>query len=158
MNEGLALALFEPEIPGNVGAAVRLAAALGMALHLVEPFGFVYDLRKLRRTALDYHTLANVVRHGSFASFDTVRRTQSRRLVLLSTSAALPYTAFAFRHGDVLLGGRESSGVTDAVRAAADVAVRIPLAKHARSLNVVTALAMVAGEARRQVGIGGNDA
>jgi tRNA (cytidine/uridine-2'-O-)-methyltransferase len=155
MSKTIHLALFEPEIAANVGATVRLAAGLGMMLHLVEPFGFVYDERKLGRSALDYHRLADVVRHGSFATFDRARRTAGYRLVLLSTRADSSYTAVGYRPGDVLLAGRESSGVTDAVREAAELAVRIPLAPGARSLNVVTALAMVAGEALRQVAMEG---
>lgn len=153
----VSLALFEPEIAANVGACVRLAAGLGLTLHLVEPFGFVYDVRKLRRSALDYHRVADVVRYGSFASFDTARRAAGSRLVLLSTGASVPYTHLAYRPGDVLLAGRESSGVTDPVRAAAAVAVRIPLASGVRSLNVVTALAMVAGEAGRQLAVAGEE-
>ncbi|MFW5833467.1 MAG: tRNA (cytidine(34)-2'-O)-methyltransferase [Pseudomonadota bacterium] len=144
------LALFQPDIPQNVGATVRLAAGLGLTLHLVEPFGFVYSVAKLRRTALDYHTLADVKRYASFAEFDTWRGMAGHRLVLLTTRASQDYTAVTFRPGDVLLAGSESAGVPEEVHALADLRVRIPLLPGVRSLNVVTALAMVAGEALRQ--------
>jgi tRNA (cytidine/uridine-2'-O-)-methyltransferase len=144
------LALFQPDIPQNVGATVRLAAGLGLTLHLVEPFGFVYSAAKLRRTALDYHTLADVKRYASFVAFDGWRRAGGHRLVLLTTRAAEDYTAVVYRPGDVLLAGSESAGVPDEVHDLAALRVRIALRPGVRSLNVVTALAMVAGEALRQ--------
>ncbi|MEO1089409.1 MAG: TrmH family RNA methyltransferase [Pseudomonadota bacterium] len=152
MEYRLHLALYQPDIAPNVGACTRLAAALGLPLALIEPFGFVYDLRKLSRVALDYQRLAEVTRHSGFAAFETWRARSRRRLVLLTTAAATPYTQAVYRPGDVLLAGRESAGVPDDVHAAADVSVVVPMAAGARSLNVVTALAMVAGEALRQVG------
>ena len=151
MRPRVALALYQPDIPQNVGAAVRLAAGLGLPLHLVEPFGFVYTPAKLKRTALDYHSLADVNRHVGFAAFETARAATGGRLVLLTTAGALPYTAATFRPDDVLLAGRESGGVPPAVHDAAALRVRIPLQAGVRSLNVVVALAMVAGEALRQV-------
>lgn len=152
MNAYLSFALYEPDMPQNVGAIVRLGAALGCPLELIEPFGFVFDPRKLGRSALDYHRRATLRRHGSWAAFERWRAEAGARLVLLSTHAATPYTAATFRPGDILLCGRESAGVPAAVHAAADLAVVVPLAPGVRSLNVVTALAMVAGEARRQLG------
>lgn len=145
------LALFQPDMAPNVGAAVRLAAGLGLPLHLVEPFGFVYSLGKLRRTALDYHTFADVKRHASYHAFTAWRTEAGQRLVLLTTAAATSYTAVDYRPGDVLMGGSESAGVPPAVHEAADLRVCIPLRSGVRSLNVITALAMVAGEALRQV-------
>lgn len=147
----LHLALFEPEIPHNVGAAVRLAAGLGCPLELIEPFGFVFDRRKLGRAALDYHAKARLRRHMDFDAFEGWRRGEGRRLVLLTTRAERAYTSVAFAPGDVLLCGSESAGAAACVHEAADLRVRVPLASDVRSLNVVTALAMVAGEALRQV-------
>ncbi len=151
MGASLHLALYEPDMPQNVGAAVRLAAGLACPLELIEPFGFVFAPSKLRRTALDYHARADLRRHASWHAFEDWRRRERRRLVLLTTRAAAAYTAVPYRPGDVLLCGRESAGAPDEVHAAADLAVAIPLAPGVRSLNVVTALAMVAGEARRQL-------
>ena len=146
------LALFEPDIPQNTGTILRLAACLGVAVDLVEPLGFALTGEKFRRAGLDYWERAALMRHASFAAFDAARLAAGRRLVLLSTKAATPYTGFAFRGGDTLLLGRESSGVPAAVAAAADTALCIPLVAGRRSLNVAVAAAMVLGEALRQTG------
>lgn len=146
------LALFEPDIPQNAGTILRLAACLGVGVDLVEPFGFVMTDAKLRRAGLDYVEHAATTRHSSFAMFDAARRASGGRLVLLSTQAPTPYTAFAFRQDDTLLFGRETSGVPAEVRAAADAALCIPLVPGRRSLNVAVAAAMALGEALRQTG------
>ncbi len=146
------LALFEPDIPQNTGTMLRLAACLGVGVDLVEPFGFVMADAKLRRAGLDYLEHAAVARHSSFAAFDRERRAAGRRLVLFSTHGAAPYTGFAFQPNDTLLFGRESSGVSETVRAAADATLRIPLVPGRRSLNVAVAAAMALGEALRQTG------
>jgi tRNA (cytidine/uridine-2'-O-)-methyltransferase len=146
------IALFQPDIPANVGAVIRLAACLDVPLTVIEPCGFVWDERRVRRVALDYVHHARLERVASFATFEETRRTGSARLVLLTTRASRPYYAVAYRPDDILLAGRESSGVPDMVHAAADLCVRIPMASGRRSLNVVTALAVVLGEALRQTG------
>jgi tRNA (cytidine/uridine-2'-O-)-methyltransferase len=151
MHASLRFALFEPDIPQNVGAVVRLAAGLGCPLELIEPFGFVFDRRKLGRAALDYHDRAEITRHASWHRFEVSRRARGGRLILLTTRGATDYRDLAYRADDVLLVGAESAGVPDTVHAAADRRVVIPLAAGVRSLNVVTALAMVAGEALRQL-------
>ena len=146
------LALFEPDIPQNTGAILRLAACLEVGVDLIEPLGFALTDARLRRAGLDYWEQAAMTRHLSFATFDARRRGEGRRLVLFSTKAPSAYTDFAFAAGDVLLFGRESSGVTGEVRAAADAAITIPLAPRRRSLNVAIAAAMALGEALRQTG------
>jgi tRNA (cytidine/uridine-2'-O-)-methyltransferase len=146
----LRFAVYEPDIPQNVGAIVRLAAGLACPVDLIEPFGFVFDRRKLGRAALDYHQRADLVRHPSWRAFDDTRRAAGRRLVLLTTAGATDWRDLAYRDDDTLLVGAESRGVPDHVHDAADRRVVIPLAPGVRSLNVVTALAMVAGEALRQ--------
>lgn len=146
------LALFEPDIPQNAGTILRLAACLGVAVDLIEPLGFALTDRHLRRAGLDYWERAAYVRHASFAAFDAARRAKGRRLVLFSTHAAADYTGFAFTPADTLLFGRESAGVGEAVRAAADAALRIPLLPGRRSLNVAVAAGMALGEALRQTG------
>lgn len=145
------LALFEPDIAANAAAVIRLAACLGLPLDLVEPLGFVLDPRRLRRVALDYLDRVDLVRHASFAAFERVRGERGARLVLLTTAAPLAYTEARFRSDDILLAGRESAGVPPEVHAAAGLRVRIPIQAGCRSLNVAIALAMAAGEARRQV-------
>jgi tRNA (cytidine/uridine-2'-O-)-methyltransferase len=147
---GLRLALYQPDIAANAGAALRLAACLAVPLVVIEPCGFVWDDRRLRRAGLDYAALAAVTRLSGFAAFEAWRRGARRRLVLLTTAGTLDYQRVAYRPDDVLLAGRESAGVPAEVHAAADLRLRIPLAPGRRSLNVVTALAMVLGEALRQ--------
>jgi tRNA (cytidine/uridine-2'-O-)-methyltransferase len=142
------LGLFQPDIPQNLGAAIRLAACLGVPLDVIEPCGFPLDDRAVRRAAMDYAGRAEVVRHASWADFLSV--TQGR-LVLFTTRGATPFHDFAFQPSDVLLFGRESAGAPDEVHAAADARVFIPLAAGARSLNVVTAATLALGEGLRQI-------
>lgn len=144
------LALFQPDIPQNTGAVLRLAACLGVPVDLIEPAGFVFADRQFRRAGLDYVALAALRRHRCWEAFVAART--GGRLVLLTTRADMAYTTFGYRPDDVLLLGRESQGVPDSVHAQADARVRVPLVKGARSLNVATAAAMVLGEALRQTG------
>jgi tRNA (cytidine/uridine-2'-O-)-methyltransferase len=141
------LALYEPDIPQNTGALLRLAACLGVAVDLIEPAGFVLSDNRLRRAGMDYIDLAPLHRHASWAAFERTRR---GRLVLLTTRAETPYLDFAFAPDDILLLGRESAGVPDAIHARADARLRVPMVENARSLNVALAAAMVLSEALRQ--------
>ena len=141
------LALFQPDIPQNVGAAVRLAACLGAALDVIEPCAFPLSDRALKRTALDY--AAETRLHASWSAFLAAPERAEGRLVLFTTKGATPLHEFRFERGDTLLFGRESAGAPDEVHAAAAGRVVIPVA--ARSLNVVTAAAIGLAEALRQV-------
>lgn len=144
------LALYEPDIPQNTGALLRLGACLGVSVDLIEPFGFIMDDRRLRRAGMDYLNEADWTRHSSWDAF---RASRNRgRVVLLTTRATTPYPAFAFQPDDTLLLGRETSGVPDAVHEAVDARLTIPLRPGMRSLNVALAAAMVLGEALRQTG------
>lgn len=143
------LALYQPDIPQNAGAIVRLCACLGVPLDVIEPAGFLFTVREMRRVAMDYAPLADVTRHASWAAFLERR---AGRLVLLTTKAETRHVDFAFAPDDVLLLGRESAGAPDEVHAAADARLRIPLRPEARSLNVAVAAGMVLGEALRQTG------
>jgi tRNA (cytidine/uridine-2'-O-)-methyltransferase len=142
------LALFEPDIPQNLGAFIRLAACLDVPLHVIEPCGFPVDDRRIRRAALDYYDLACIVRHASWPAFS--RNRPSGRLVLLSTTGTTRLPEAAFRPDDILLLGRESGGVPAEVHQAADLRLRIPLKRGARSLNVALAAAIVLSEGLRQ--------
>jgi tRNA (cytidine/uridine-2'-O-)-methyltransferase len=144
------LALFQPDIPQNVGAAVRLAACLGVILEIIEPCGFPLSDRALRRTALDYGSAAMVERRASWKEFLAADARRRGRLVLFTTRAASAYTDFAFEAGDTLLFGRESAGVPDTVHDAAAARLLIPMRPQTRSLNLVSAAAMAIGEALRQ--------
>jgi tRNA (cytidine/uridine-2'-O-)-methyltransferase len=149
------LVLYEPDIPQNAGTMMRLAACLGVPVELIEPCGFVFSDRHLRRAGMDYLKHVELTRHDTFASFEAWRRQCSvaARLVLLTTKGETQYQDFAYRADDLIMVGRESAGVPDAVRALADARVRIALAPGLRSLNVAVAAAMVLGEALRQTGL-----
>lgn len=148
------LALYEPDIPQNAGAILRLAACLGVAVDLIEPCGFILDDRRLRRAGMDYLDKAEVTAHGSWESFwQSCDRPDAGRLVLLTTRGDVPYLTFSFRADDTLLLGRESGGVPQAVHEAADARLRIPMRPGLRSLNVALAAAIVLGEAMRQTGL-----
>ena len=146
------LALYQPDIPQNTGAMIRTCACLGVPLHIIEPCGFPFSDKGLRRAGLDYLELAEITRHDSWDHFNEWRKGSGKRLVLLTTKAATSYTDFEFRSGDILLAGRESAGVPDALHKCVDARVKIPMQKGARSLNVAVAAAMVLGEAVRQMG------
>jgi tRNA (cytidine/uridine-2'-O-)-methyltransferase len=143
------LALFQPDIPQNVGAAIRLSACLDIALDVIEPCAFALDDRSLKRAALDYGPLAHLTRHASWRDF-LATRAPGARLVLLTTRGDTRFPDVAFRPDDIILMGAESAGAPAAVHAAAAVRLRIPLAPGARSLNVVTAATLALGEALRQ--------
>jgi tRNA (cytidine/uridine-2'-O-)-methyltransferase len=146
----MVIALYEPDIPQNAGTILRLGACLGIPVHFVGPAGFPASDRAFRRAGLDYLDHVTLVNHVSFATFEDWRRTEKRRLVLLTTQAEGSYVDFGFRPDDVLMCGRESSGLPDHVHAAADARVRVPMRPELRSLNVAVSLAMVLGEALRQ--------
>lgn len=145
------IALFQPDIAQNTGTILRLAACLGIAVDIIEPAGFPVSDKAFRRSGMDYLDHVTWNRHDDFAAFETWRAAEGRRLVLMTTRAALPYAAFAFRPGDVLMAGRESAGVPEAVHTAADAGIRIPMRPGLRSLNVAVSVSMVAGEALRQL-------
>jgi tRNA (cytidine/uridine-2'-O-)-methyltransferase len=145
------IALFQPDIAPNTATILRLCACLGIEAHIIEPAGFPVSDRAFRRAGMDYLHQVALVRHVSWEAFEAWRRQQQLRLVLLSTRGITPYVEYAFRPEDVLLFGRESAGVPEAVHAAADARVVIPMRPGLRSLNVALAAAMVLGEALRQV-------
>jgi len=144
------LALFQPDIPQNLGAALRLGACLAVPIDVIEPCGFPFSDREVRRAAMDYGPMAQVTRHASWSAFLGRHRGEERRLLLFTTRAAQPFQAFDYRPDDVLLFGRESAGVPDEVHAAAQARLVIPLAPGARSLNLTLSAAMALSEALRQ--------
>ncbi|WP_269930653.1 tRNA (cytidine(34)-2'-O)-methyltransferase [Aminobacter sp. HY435] len=154
MDDKLRIALYQPDIAGNTGTILRMAACLGVAVDLIEPAGFDVSDRSLKRAGMDYLEMATLTRHVDFDGFEDWRQRERRRLVLLSTKATLPYTDFHFKAGDIVMLGRESAGVPDRVHDLADERLIIPMPGGGRSLNVALAAAMVAGEALRQVGKG----
>lgn len=152
MGSGLRIALYQPDIAGNTGTLMRLAACLAIGLDIIEPAGFDMSDRALKRAGMDYLDMAALTRHIDFAAFEDWRRGERRRLLLFSTSAARAYTDFSYRDGDILLFGRESAGVPETVHDIADARLLIPMKGGGRSLNLALSAAMAVGEAMRQVG------
>jgi tRNA (cytidine/uridine-2'-O-)-methyltransferase len=144
------LALYQPDIPQNLGAAIRIAACFGVSLDIIEPCGFPLTDKTLKRTALDYQ--AATTRHASWAAFCTAPERAKGRLVLLTTKGATALPAFVFAAGDTLLMGRESAGVPDDVHDAAQARVRVPLSPGSRSLNVAVTAGIALYEGLRQTG------
>jgi tRNA (cytidine/uridine-2'-O-)-methyltransferase len=148
----LLLALFEPDIAQNTGAMMRTCACLGVDAAIIEPAGFQINDSRFRRAAMDYIDALTIESHNSWASFAAWRADNQRRLVLLTTKGETCLWDFAFREKDIILLGRESSGVPEAVRVSADVRVYIPIQPHLRSLNVGIAATIAMTEALRQLG------
>lgn len=146
------LALYQPDIAANTGTLLRLGACLGVTIHVIHPAGFALTDRNLARAGMDYLDKAALVEHASFAAFDAWRRGEQRRLVLLTTKASESAYDARFTPQDILLLGRESAGVPDAVADIADLRLRIPMSPGLRSINVAIAGSMVLGEAMRQTG------
>jgi tRNA (cytidine/uridine-2'-O-)-methyltransferase len=146
------IALYEPDIPQNTGTILRLAACLGVAADIIEPAGFPVSDRAFRRAGMDYLDQVTIARHASWAAFAAWRAQAGIRLILFTTSSAISYLDHAFRPDDLLLFGRESAGVPEAVHRAAQARLVIPMRPGFRSLNVAVAAAMAAGEALRQTG------
>ena len=146
------LALYQPDIPQNTGAVLRLAACLGVGVDIIEPCGFLLDDRRMRRAGMDYLEAVDWCRHPGWDAFRAQLGSgdTNARLILLTTSAETFHHQFAFSPHDVLLLGRESAGVPPEVHAAADARIRVPMRPGLRSLNQATAAALVLGEALRQ--------
>ena len=143
------MALYQPEIAGNVGAVLRLGACLATPVDLIEPMGFAWDDRRVARAGMDYIDHVELRRHPDWPSF---RAAATGRIVLLTTKGATPLHDFAFVPGDTLLFGSEGAGVPEAVHARADARVVIPMAAGLRSLNLAVSAAIVLAEALRQTG------
>ena len=143
------IALYQPDIAANAGTVMRLAACLGLRVAVIEPAGFTWSDSSLKRAGLDYLDKAELIRDGSWDAFR--QRTAGRRLVLMTTKAAMPYYDFRFTAGDVIVMGRESAGVPDQVHQAAGARLLIPMRPGQRSINVALACAMATGEALRQL-------
>lgn len=145
------LALYQPDIPQNAGALLRLAACLGFAMDVIEPCGFVWDDKRMRRAGMDYLDAVQVRRHSGFGAFDTARRQAGQRLILLTTTGDVRLDRFHFTAEDVLMVGRESAGVPAEIAENVDVRLIVPMIPGMRSLNVALAATLVMGEALRQL-------
>ncbi len=144
------IALYEPDIPQNTGTILRTCACLGVQAHIIEPAGFPVTDRAFRRAGMDYLDRVIIQRHADFAAFDGWRRESRLKLVLMTTAGAQNYLDHAFADDQIVLFGRESAGVPQAVHETCEVRLRIPVAEGLRSLNIAVSAAMVMGEALRQ--------
>jgi tRNA (cytidine/uridine-2'-O-)-methyltransferase len=143
------LALYQPDIPQNVGSIFRLCACFDVVCHIIEPCGFIFDEKRIRATALDYFDQVRYERHASWEAF-LISRLPASRLILMTSKASSYHHEFAFRPDDILLMGRESAGVPDSVRDQCGSHVRIPIKAGTRSLNVANAASIVMAECLRQ--------
>lgn len=146
------IALYQPEIAGNVGAILRLSACFAVPVDIIMPCGFAFSDVKLKRAAMDYGQAADVTKHASFNEFAAICRDKGRRIMLMSSHAATRLPQVTFEPDDVLLMGSESAGVPDDVRDRADARVRIPMARGFRSLNIAVSTGIALSEALRQTG------
>lgn len=149
------IALYEPVMPANCGNIIRLCANNGCALHLIEPLGFDFEEKKLRRAGLDYHDLANVTRYANYTEF--AEAMSGRRVFACTTKGSRPYTDVSYKTDDVLLFGSETAGLPDAIRDgfAPEQRIRIPMQGSSRSLNLANSVAIISYEAWRQAGFTG---
>ncbi len=146
------LALYQPDIPQNSGTLLRLGACLNVVVHIIHPTGFAFSDKLFRRSAMDYADHVRMIEHNCFDDFSTWCSKNSKRLVLMSTKASQSAYEFDFTSNDILMAGRESAGVPQKVADVCATAIRIPMSKAVRSINVSVASAMVLGEALKQTG------
>ncbi len=150
------LALFQPDIPQNTGTLLRLGACLDLPIDIIEPCGFIFNEKSMKRAGMDYIEKANYKRHNSWSDFLKYREEHPEeygRLILLTTKASIPYTDFNFRDNDIILMGRESAGVPESIHQMVDSRLIIPMNKNARSINVAISAVMVIGEALKQTNL-----
>ncbi len=142
------IALFQPDIPQNTAATIRLCACLNVTLEIIEPCGFQFNEKKLKSIYMDYYEKCKIIRHLSFEDF--IETKNNKRIILLTTKAKKIYYNFQFKRDDTILFGRESAGVPDSVHKIVNERLKIPISKDTRSLNVVTSVSIVLSEALRQ--------
>lgn len=140
--------LYQPDIAGNVGTIIRMCACLGLELNIIEPCGFPFDDERVRRASMGYFEKIVLKKYNSFEDFR--RENQNSRVVLLTIKSSVKYCDFEFKNDDILMAGRETSGVPDKIHKKVDERVVIPMKDGTRCLNVAISLAMVTGEALRQ--------
>lgn len=144
------IALYQPDIPQNTGTILRTAACLGINVHIIEPAGFHWSLKSFRRAGMDYIDQVEITRHDSYPQF--MEAMTKKRIILATTKGSVGYTKFEFCAGDVIMFGRESAGVPDNVHEEIANRVVVPIKPATRSMNLAVSVAMIAGEALRQLG------
>ena len=147
------IALFEPDIPQNTGNIFRLSACLGIPVDIIEPTGFIFDDKRFKRALMDYIKFINYKKHLDWKEFYQWSQENNFRLVLLTTKSITKFTSFSFSELDIIIFGRESAGVPDYVHNQVHERLTIPMQKGLRSLNISSSVAMVIGEASRQLNL-----
>ena len=142
------ITLYQPDIPQNLGAMIRLCACMDVDLDIIEPCGFLWNDRKIRQSAMDYYDAIQITKHQNWDDF--TEHHHNRRIVLMTTKSAQSYLDFRFQPDDILLAGRESAGVPAHIHNNVDARISIPMKGNLRSLNIVNATSMILGEAIRQ--------
>ena len=142
------IALFQPDIPQNTAATIRLCACLNTTLEIIEPCGFQFDEKRLKSIYMDYYKNCKIIRYQSFDDF--IKNKKNKRIILLTTKAKKNYYNFNFKKDDTILFGRESAGAPDSVHKIVNARLKIPISKSTRSLNVVTSISIVLSDALRQ--------
>ncbi len=142
------IALYKPDIPQNTAAIIRLSACLGLKIHIIEPCGFNLNDNRFKRVVMDYMNLSKIFRYEDYDNF--LENNKKSRIVLMTTKTKKLYHKFRFKKNDILLFGRESAGVPEKLHKTIRNKIKIPMNKKARSLNVVTSVAIVSSEALRQ--------
>ena len=146
------IALYQPDIAGNVGTIIRMAACFGVPCDIIHPCGFAFSERGMKRAGMDYVAQASVSQHDNWSAFEHMAASTSRRIVLLSSKASVALPDAVFAADDIILMGSESAGVPAAVHARADLRIHIPMQTGFRSLNVAVAAGIALAEGLRQTG------
>ena len=145
------IALYQPDIPQNSGNILRLGACLGVSIDIIEPTGYVFDDKRFKRSSMDYINHIDYKRHIDWEAFFNWSKKNNFRLILLTTKVDKKYYDYNFKNNDILIFGRESAGVSEIVHSKVDEQITLPMKKGMRSINVSSAVALVAGEACRQL-------
>jgi tRNA (cytidine/uridine-2'-O-)-methyltransferase len=147
------IALYEPDIPQNTGNIFRLGACLGIPIDIIEPTSYLFDDKRFQRSSMDYFKYTKYKKHLDWESFYNWSKENNYRLILLTTKSNNKYSNYKFQSNDILLFGKESAGVTPSVHESVDEQLTIPMVKGLRSINVSSAVALVVGEACRQLNL-----
>ncbi len=142
------IVLYKPDIPQNTAAIIRLSACLNLKMHIIEPCGFNLNDTRFKRVVMDYKGLSKIIRHEDFDEF--LKKYKKNRIVLMTTKAKKLYHKFKFKKNDMLLFGRESSGVPEELHKMFKNKLKVPMNKKTRSLNIAISVAIIASEALRQ--------
>ena len=148
IDEGLKIALFEPDIPQNTAAIIRTCSCLGVKLEIIEPCGFLLNDKRFKRVVMDYMDEKEIKFYQNSKHFFESKKNQ--RIILMTTKASLPYTNFEFKKGDTILFGRQSAGVPEKIHKTVEFSLKIPMKNNRRSLNIASSVAMILAESLKQ--------